>query len=69
MTKKNEPEVKLGATVRLRAQSGQIVEGRVLHFREEKSLPMVRVAPGDLVYNVPTSMLVGPREKTSPSGK
>ena len=25
---------------------------------EEKSVPMVRVASGDLVYNVPASMLI-----------
>ena len=58
MTKKNKPEIKLGATVCLRAQSGEIIEGRVVHLWEEKSVPMVRVASGDLVYNVPASMLV-----------
>ena len=58
MAGKNKPEVKLGATVRLRAQSGEIVEGRVVHMWEEKSVPMVRVASGQLVYNVPASMLV-----------
>jgi hypothetical protein len=50
--------IKLGATVRLRAQSGEIVEGRVVHLWEEKSVPMVRVASGDLVYNVPAKILV-----------
>jgi hypothetical protein len=44
MTKKNKPEIKLGATVRLRVHSGEIVEGRVVHLWEEKSVPMVRVA-------------------------
>ena len=58
MTKKNKAEIKLGATVRLRAQSGEIIEGRVVHLWEEKSVPMVRVASGDLVYNVPAKMLV-----------
>jgi hypothetical protein len=58
MTKKNKPEIKLGATVRLKAQSGEIVEGCVVHMWEEKSVPMVRVASGDLVYNVPAKMLV-----------
>jgi len=58
MTKKNEPEIKLAATVRLRVHSGEIVEGRVVHMWEEKSVPMVRVASGDLVYNVPASMLI-----------
>ena len=58
MTKKNKSETKLGATVRLRAQSGEIIDGRVVHMWEEKSVPMVRVASGDLVYNVPASMLV-----------
>jgi len=58
VTKKSKPEIKLGATVRLKAQSGEIVEGHVVHLWEEKSVPMVRVASGDLVYNVPARMLV-----------
>jgi hypothetical protein len=62
MTKKNKPEIKLGATVRLRAQSGETVEGRVVHMWEDKSAPMVRVASGDLVYNVSASMLVDERK-------
>jgi hypothetical protein len=57
MTKKSKAEIKLGATVRLRAQSGEIVEGRIVHLWEDKSVLMVRVASGDLVYNVPASML------------
>jgi hypothetical protein len=57
MTNKNRLEIKLGATVRLRAQ-GEIVEGRVVHLWEDKSALIVRVASGDLVYNVPASMLV-----------
>jgi hypothetical protein len=48
MPKKNKSEIKLGATVRLRAQSGEIVEGRVVHLWEDKSSLMVRVASGDL---------------------
>jgi hypothetical protein len=56
MTEKKEPEI--GATVRLRVQSGEIVEGRVVHIWQDKSVLMVRVASGDLVYNVPVSMLV-----------
>jgi hypothetical protein len=58
MSKKNKPELKLGATVRLKAQSGEIITGQVVHTWEEKSVPMVRVASGQLVYNVPASMLV-----------
>jgi hypothetical protein len=58
MTKKSKSEIKLSATVRLKAQSGEIVEGRVVHLWEEKSVPMVRVASGDLVYSVPAKMLV-----------
>jgi hypothetical protein len=58
MTNKNKPEIKLGATVRLKVHSGEIVEGRVVHLWEEKSVPMVRVASGALVYNVPAKMLV-----------
>ena len=58
MTKKIKPEIKLGATVHLKAQSGEIVEGRIVHMWEDKSVPMVRVASGDLVYNVPAKMLV-----------
>jgi len=49
MTKKDKPEIKLGATVRLRVHSGEIVEGRVVHLWEDKSVPMVRVATGDLI--------------------
>ena len=56
--KKNKPKIKLGATVRLRVHSGEIIEGRVVHLWEEKSVQMVRVASGLLVYNVPASMLV-----------
>jgi hypothetical protein len=62
MTKKIKPEIKLGATVRLRVHSGEIVEGRVVHLWEEKSVPMVRVASGQLVYNVPASILVDERK-------
>ena len=58
MVERNKPEIKLGATVRLKTQSGGIVTGQVVHLWEEKSVPMVRVASGDLVYNVPASMLV-----------
>ena len=58
MTKKVKPETKLGATVRLRVHSGEIVEGRAVHIWEEKSVQIVRVASGDLVYNVPTRILV-----------
>jgi hypothetical protein len=48
MAKKNKAELKLGATVRLRAQSGEIIEGQVVHVWEEKSVQMVRVASGPL---------------------
>ena len=58
MPKKKNPDLKVGATVRLRAQSGEIIAGQVVHTWEDKSVPMVRVASGDLVYNVPASMLV-----------
>ena len=58
MAEKNKPEIKLGATVRLRVHSGEIVEGCVVYMWEEKSVGMVRVACGELVYNVPASMLV-----------
>jgi hypothetical protein len=54
---KIKSEIKLGATVRLRVHSGEIVEGRVAHMWEEKSVPMVRVASGQLVYNVPAGIL------------
>ncbi len=57
MPKKKNSDLKVGATVHLRAQSGEIVEGHVVHLWEEKSVLMVRVASGDLVYNVPLSML------------
>ena len=58
MAKKIKPEIKLGATVRLRVHSGEIVEGRVVHLWEEQFVQMVRVSSGDLVYNVPAKMLV-----------
>jgi hypothetical protein len=58
MAKKIKSEIKLGATVRLRVHSGEIVEGQVVYLWEEESAPMVRVASGDLVYNVPVKMLV-----------
>jgi hypothetical protein len=61
MTKKSESEIELGATVHLRAQSSEIIEGRVVHLWEEKSVPMVRVASGNLVYNVPAKMLIDER--------
>jgi len=50
MTKKDKPEITLGATVRLRAQSGEIIAGQVVHLWEEKSVLMVRVSSGQLVY-------------------
>jgi hypothetical protein len=52
----------LGATVHRKARSGEIVEGRVAHLWEDKSVPMVRVASGDLVYNVPARMLLDERK-------
>jgi hypothetical protein len=58
MPKKKNSDLKVGATVRLRVHSGEIVTGQAVHMWEEKSVPMVRVAPGHLVYNVPASMLV-----------
>jgi hypothetical protein len=54
----SKAEIKIGATVRLKAQSGEIITGQVVHLWEDKSVPMVRVASGDQVYNVPVSMLV-----------
>jgi hypothetical protein len=62
MTKKSQPEIKLGATVRLRVHSGEIVEGRVVYLWAEKSVPMVRVESSDLVYNVPVRMLIDERK-------
>jgi len=58
MARKSKPEIKLGTTVRLRVHSGEIVEGCVVYLWEEQSTLVVRVASGDLVYNVPASMLV-----------
>jgi hypothetical protein len=58
MTTKSKPQIKLGATVHLKAQSSEIITGQVVHTWEEKSVQMVRVACGQLVYNVPASMLV-----------
>jgi hypothetical protein len=50
MAKQIKPEIKLGATVHRKAQSGEIITGQVVHTWEEQSVPMVRVASGDLVY-------------------
>jgi hypothetical protein len=58
MTKKDKPEIKSGATVHLRVHSGEIVEGQVVYLWEEKGVQLVRVASGDLIYNVPARMLV-----------
>jgi hypothetical protein len=58
VTKQNKPEIKLGATVRLRVHSGEIVEGRVVYLWEEKGIRMIRITSGDLVYNIPVRMLV-----------
>jgi len=62
MVERNKPEIKLGATVRLRAQSGEIIAGQVVHMWEDKSVPMVRVATENLVYNLPLTMLVDERK-------
>ena len=66
MTKKSKSEIKPGATVRVKAQSGEIVEGRVVYLWEEKSVPMVRVASGELGYNIAARMLVD-RSKSQPN--
>jgi hypothetical protein len=58
MPKKKNSDLKVGATVRLRVHSGEIVTGQVVHTWEETSVQMVRVASGYLVYNVPARMLV-----------
>jgi len=42
MTKKNKPEIKLGTTVHLRAQSGEIITGQIVHVWEEKSVPQAK---------------------------
>jgi hypothetical protein len=62
MTRKANQKLNWAPPFHLRAQSGEIVEGRVVHLREEKSVLMVRVASGDLVYNVPASMLIDEEE-------
>jgi len=59
MTKKSKLEIKLGAAVHLRAQSREIITGQLVRMWEEKSVPMVRNASGELVYNVSARMLVG----------
>jgi hypothetical protein len=58
MRNADKREIKLGATVRLRVHSGEIITGQIVHMWEEKSVPMVRIASGDLVYNLPAKMLV-----------
>jgi hypothetical protein len=44
---------KIDIGARFRAPSGEIVEGQVAYLWEEKGVRLVRVASGDLVYNVP----------------
>jgi hypothetical protein len=58
----DQNEILLGATVRLKAQSSEIVEGHVVHLLEEKSVPMVRAASCDLAYNIPTRVLIDDRK-------
>ncbi len=53
----------MGAAVRLKVQSGEIVEGGVVHLWQDESLAMVRVASGDLVYNLPLTMLVDEKQR------
>jgi len=60
LTEKKKLEI--GPTVRLKVQSGEIVEGQVVHMWQDKSVLMVRVASGNLVYNVPVSMLADERK-------
>jgi hypothetical protein len=57
MTNKNKPEIKVGDTVLLRTQSGDVIEGKVMHLWEERSVLMVRVSHGDLVYNLPATFV------------
>ena len=49
--------------VRLRLHSDEIVEGTAVHIWQEKSVQMVRVASGDLVYNVPAACAWSMKEK------
>jgi len=39
-------------------QSGEIIEGTVMHLWEDKSVLMVRVTSEELVYIVPANMLL-----------
>jgi hypothetical protein len=43
--------------------AGEIVEGQVVHTWQDKSVLVVRVASGDLVYNVPISMLIDGKQR------
>jgi hypothetical protein len=66
MAKSIKRDAKVGQTVRLKVLSGEIVEGRVVHLWQDKSVQMVRVASGPLVYNVPVSMLVDEGKANEP---
>jgi hypothetical protein len=44
---------KIDIGARFRDHSGEIVTGQVVYLWEEKGVRWVRVASGDLVYNVP----------------
>ena len=61
---KSDGPLKVGATVHLKVLSGEIVECRVVHIWQDKSVQMVRLTSGPLVYNVPISMLVDGAETT-----
>jgi hypothetical protein len=60
--KKNHSQIEIGSTVRLRAQSGEIITGQVVHLWEEQSVPMARV--GKESYEE----LAKPRSPSSPIG-
>jgi hypothetical protein len=49
---------KIDIGARFRDHSGEIVTGQVVYLWEEKGVRWVRVASGDLVYNIPARMLV-----------
>ena len=67
VAKKNKPTPEVGATVRLKVQSGEIIEGRIMLVWTEKSVLMVRIISGKLLYNIPARLLIEEKKSKSKS--
>ena len=54
---RKQSQINVGDTVIIKVQSGETVEGRVVHTWMDGSLQMVRVVSNSLVYNVPSTFV------------